>query len=145
MEDRTKCDENNIDVFQNRCLRRILKIRRQAKITNKEVMEMAKMENLSEDVRKRRWKFIGHFMAKGYDNGWRTAMTWTPEGRRRRGVEPGQHKGEQQKRREKELDGGAGARCPLQRPTELVGDSVLTPYAPISARKLGEGEQILLC
>jgi len=47
-------------------------------------MEMAKMEKRSEDVRRRRWKFIGHIMTKGYDNGWRTAMTWTPEGHRRR-------------------------------------------------------------
>jgi len=103
------------------------------------------MENLREDVRRRRWKFIGHIMTKGYDNGCRTAMTWTPEGRRRLGIEPGQHGGEQQRRREKELDGGAGARCPLQRPTELVGDRMLTPYAPLGAKKLGKDEQILVC
>ena len=42
-------------------------------------MEIAKMEKLSEDVRRRRWKFIGRIMTKGYDNGWRIS-----EGRRRR-------------------------------------------------------------
>jgi len=57
-----KGDENKIDVFQSRCLRRIFKIRRQDIITNKEVLQMAEMENLSEDVRRRRWKFIGHIM-----------------------------------------------------------------------------------
>ena len=36
------------------------------------------------------------------------------------GVDLGRHGGKQQRRTEKELDGGAGARCPLQWPTELV-------------------------
>jgi len=59
-----KRDENKIDVFQSRCLRRIFKIRWQDRITNKEVLQMALMENLSEDDRRRRWKFIGHIMRK---------------------------------------------------------------------------------
>ena len=53
--------------------------------TNKEVLMMAEMENLSEDVRRRRWKFIGHIMRKEPNNDCRTALTWTPEGRRKRG------------------------------------------------------------
>jgi len=28
-------------------------------------MEMAEMENFSEDVRRRRWRLIGHIMRKG--------------------------------------------------------------------------------
>ena len=46
---------------------------------------MAEMENLSEDVRRRRWKFIGHIMRKEANNDCRNALTWTPEGRRKRG------------------------------------------------------------
>ena len=80
-----KCDENKIDVFQSRCLRRIFKIRWQERITNKEVLKMAEIENLSEDVRRRRWKFIGHVMRKEPNNDCRTALTWAPEGRRKRG------------------------------------------------------------
>ena len=53
--------------------------------TTKEVLETAQIENLSEDVRRRRWKFIRHIMRQGYDNDCRTAMTWAQEGRRRRG------------------------------------------------------------
>ena len=74
-----KCDENN--VFQSRCLRRIFKIRWQERITNKEVLKMAEIENLSEDVRRRRWKFIGHIKRKEPNNDCRTALTWAPEGR----------------------------------------------------------------
>ena len=80
-----KCDENKIDVFQSRCLRRIFKIRWQERITNKEVLKMAGIENLSEDVGRRRWKFIGHIMRKEPNNDCRTALTWAPEGRRKRG------------------------------------------------------------
>ena len=80
-----KCDENKIDVFQSRCLRWIFKIRWQERITNKEVLKMAEIENLSEDVRRRRWKFIGHIMRKEPNNDCRTALTWAPEGRRKRG------------------------------------------------------------
>ena len=71
--------------------------------TNKEVLEMAKMGNVSKYIRNRRWKFIGCIMGKGYDNDCRTAMTWAPEGHRG-GVDLGQHGEEQQKRREKKLD-----------------------------------------
>jgi len=38
-------------------------------MSNKEVTWMGKMEKLSEDVRRRKWNFIGRIMTKGYDNG----------------------------------------------------------------------------
>ena len=77
--------ENKIDVFQSRSLGRIFKIRWQERITNKEILKMAEIENLSEDVRRRRWKLIGHIMRKEPNNDCRTALTWAPEGRRKRG------------------------------------------------------------
>ena len=43
------------------------------------------MENIGEDVRRRRWKFIGHITAKGYYNNCRAAMSWPPERNRRQG------------------------------------------------------------
>jgi len=80
-----KNDENKINVFQSRCLRRIFKKRWQERITDKEVLKMAEMENLSEGMQKRRWKFIGRIMRKEPNNDCRTALTWTPEGWRKRG------------------------------------------------------------
>ena len=80
-----KSDENKIDVFQSRCLRRIFKIYWQERITNKEVLKMAETKNLSEDMRRRRWKFIGHIMRKEPNNDCRIALTWTPERQRKRG------------------------------------------------------------
>lgn len=55
------------------------------RITNKEAMEMAELENIGEDVRRGRWQFIGHIMTKGYHNNCRAVMTWAPERNRRQG------------------------------------------------------------
>ena len=70
-----KCDENKIDVFQSRC-----KIGWHERITNKEVLKMAEIEKLSEDVQRRRWKFIDHIMRQEPNNDCRTALTWAPRG-----------------------------------------------------------------
>jgi len=47
-------DAKKIDVFQNRCLRRIMKIKWQDKFSNRELLERANVERLSEEVRRRR-------------------------------------------------------------------------------------------
>ena len=46
---------------------------------------MADVEPLSREARKRRWKFIGHKLRKGKESICGTSLTWTPEGRRKRG------------------------------------------------------------
>ena len=43
------------------------------------------VEKLSDKVRTRRWRFIGHILRQQPDNDCVTALTWTPEGRRKRG------------------------------------------------------------
>ncbi|KAL9956874.1 hypothetical protein ACROYT_G038424 [Oculina patagonica] len=78
-------DAKKIDVFQNRCLRRIMKIKWQDKISNRELLERANVERLSEEVGTRRWRFIGHILRQQPDNDWVTALTWTLEGKRKRG------------------------------------------------------------
>ena len=78
-------DAKKIDVFQNRCLRRIMKIKWQDKVTNKELLERANVVKLSEEVRRRRWRFIGHILRQQPDNDCVTALTWTPEGKRKIG------------------------------------------------------------
>ena len=78
-------DAKKIDVFQNQCLRRVMKIKWQDKISNRELLERANVEKLSEEVRRRRWRFIGHVLRQQPDNDCVTALTWTPEGTRKRG------------------------------------------------------------
>ncbi len=52
-----------------------MKIKWQDKISNKELLERAYVERLSEEVRRRRWRFIGHILRQQPD----------PEGKRKRG------------------------------------------------------------
>ena len=49
-------DDQRIDVFHNKCLRRILKINWQDHVTTRELLEKAETRLLSEEVKKRRWK-----------------------------------------------------------------------------------------
>ena len=114
-----KCAEKKIDVFQCRCLRRILKIRWQKRNTNKEVLKMVEIKNLSEDVRRRRWKFIGHIMRKELQNNCRTVLTCVPEGRRKKGRSRTTWRGTAEREREKR-DGRTGVRYKWQRLTEMV-------------------------
>ena len=60
-------DAKKIDVFQNRYLRRIMKIKWQDKISNRELPERTNVERLSEEVRRRRWRFIGHILRQQPD------------------------------------------------------------------------------
>ena len=55
----TKKDERKLNSFQYQCLRRILRIRWQQRMTNKRVVETAEINEISREVRRRR--------RKGYD------------------------------------------------------------------------------
>ena len=80
-----KGDEKKLNTFQYRCLRRILNIKWQDKITNKEVQERTQARDISLEVKKRRWKFIGHVLRGDPNSDAKTAMTWQPEGKRKQG------------------------------------------------------------
>ena len=97
---------------------------------------MAEIENLSEDVRRRRWKFIGHIMRKEPNNDYRTALTWTPEERRKRGRPRTTRRRMAEREREK-ADGRIGERYKSQRLTEMVSGIVLMPYVPHGMKKIG--------
>ena len=43
------------------------------------------MKPLSEEVKWRRWKTIGHILRQDQNNDCNIAMTWAPKGKRRRG------------------------------------------------------------
>ena len=137
-----KRDEKKIDVFQSRCFRRIFKIRWQERIRNKEVLKMAEIENLSEGVRRRRWKFNGHIMRKELQNDCRTALTWAPEGRRKQGRPRTTWRRTAEREKGKKRDGRTGAvRYKWQRRTDMVGlcGIVLRPYVPHGTKMIGNG------
>ena len=63
-----KEDDKAMDGFQHNCLRRILKINWQNHISNEEVLKIANMVQLSREVKKERWKMIGHVLRQDQEN-----------------------------------------------------------------------------
>ena len=78
-------EHQRIDVFHNKCLRRILKIKWQDHVTTRELLEKAKMKFLSEEVKRRRWKMIAHVLRQNRNSHTNIALSWTPEGKRKTG------------------------------------------------------------
>ena len=74
---------HRLEVFQNKCLRRILHIFWPNKITNAELHNRTGMLPISLEVKKRRWRWIGHVNRMPPTSIPRRAMRWTPAGNRR--------------------------------------------------------------
>ena len=62
-----------------------MKITWQQRIPNKRVVDMAGINEISCEVRRRRWNWLGHVLRREGENDCFTALGWTPEGRRARG------------------------------------------------------------
>ena len=67
------------------CMRRIIKIRWPYVISNEDLMKRTEAKRVSTEVKTRRWKWIGHVLRMERNSHCRTALTWQPEGERRRG------------------------------------------------------------
>ncbi|KAK4471060.1 hypothetical protein MN116_000571 [Schistosoma mekongi] len=74
-----------IQVFINNCLRKILNVRWPETISNNLLWERTNQLPAEEEIRKRRWKWIGHTLRKPSDCITRQALTWNPAGKRKRG------------------------------------------------------------
>ena len=81
----TKTIENKLEVFQNRCLRRILKIFWPNTISNNDLHARTNCTPIAQQVRQRRWRYIGHTLRKQRTALPRIALRWTPDGKRKRG------------------------------------------------------------
>ena len=55
------------------------------KIGNEEIRERSGTRTIDEQVRTRRWKWLGHVLRMPSDKTPKIALTWAPEGRRRKG------------------------------------------------------------
>lgn len=81
----TERDLSKLASFHTTSLRKILRIFWPQKISNDQLLKQTKQEDIRTIVTRRRWRWIGHVLRKGNNNIARTAMRWTPEGKRRRG------------------------------------------------------------
>ena len=81
----TQTMQRKNQTFFNTCLRRIYKIRWQEKIRNEELWERAGQEPVAKQILRRKWGWIGHTLRKPASSTTRQALTWNPQGKRKRG------------------------------------------------------------
>ena len=81
----TKTISHKLEVFQNKCLRRILHVYWPQTISNYELLRRTGTESITQQVRRKRWKWIGHVLRMPSAALPRVALRWTPDGRRKRG------------------------------------------------------------
>ncbi|VDP24528.1 unnamed protein product [Schistosoma mattheei] len=74
-----------IQVFINSCLRKILRIRWPDTISNNILWERTNQIPVEEEIRKKSWNWIGHTLRKAPNCFTRQAVTWNPQGQRKRG------------------------------------------------------------
>jgi hypothetical protein len=81
----TEADMSKLKGFDNKCLRRILNIFWPNVISNRDLETSSSISSISREITKRRWKWIGHALRLDHDENPHIALTWTPDGKRRRG------------------------------------------------------------
>ena len=81
----TKKMLHRIQTFINSCLRRIYKIKWQDKIRNEELWERADQDSVDKQILRRKWGWIGHTLRNPASSTTRQALTWNPQGKRKRG------------------------------------------------------------
>ena len=71
--------------FHTTSLRRILRIFWPRTISNKDRLQQIHQDDMKTILKTRRWRWIGHVLRKDRTSITRTAVRWTPEGKRKRG------------------------------------------------------------
>ena len=79
---------HKIQVFINKCLRRIIRCFWPNKISDKELHRQTSQEDIETDIRRRKWRWIGHTLRKPADDVTRMALEWNPQGKRKVGRPP---------------------------------------------------------
>ena len=73
-----------IQTFVNQCLLKILGIPWMDQVSNKELWDRTNQVRIEVDILKRRWGWLGHTLRKPNSNITRQALTWNPQGKRKR-------------------------------------------------------------
>ena len=81
----TASTEKKIQVFVNKCLRKILGIWWPNKISNDNLWRLTNQLPPIQELRKRKWKWVGHTLRKEKPCITQQALRWNPQGKRRRG------------------------------------------------------------
>ena len=78
-------DMKKLSSFHNTCLRKICKIFWPNTISNKDLYHKTNQCCIETDIKRKRWRWIGHVLRKGNEDITKIALRWTPDGRRKRG------------------------------------------------------------
>ena len=81
----TQTMQQKIQTFFSTCLRLIYKICWQEKTRNEDLWERAGQEPVANQILRRKWGWIGHTFKKPASSITRQALTWNPQGKRKRG------------------------------------------------------------
>ncbi|XP_071160139.1 uncharacterized protein [Mytilus edulis] len=81
----TAASIKSIQTFVNKCLRNILNIRWQNKISNNELWRRTKQQPATQTIKARKWKWIRHTLRKKDTHITKQALEWNPQGHRKRG------------------------------------------------------------
>ena len=76
---------NKLSTFYTKSLRRILQIFWPETISNQHLLARCNQDSMGTIIMLRRWKWIGHVTRREPRNISRTALYWTPEGKRKQG------------------------------------------------------------
>jgi len=74
-----------LQVFVNRCLRRILNIYWPEIISKGELRQRTKEDSIKNQIRWKKWNWMGHTLRKTGRSIERQALDWNPQGARKRG------------------------------------------------------------
>jgi hypothetical protein len=77
--------QRKIQTFVNRCLRHILRIWWPNIIYNKDLWKVTGQEDINLEIRKRKFRWIGHTLRKEDGKIPKAALLWNPQGNRKRG------------------------------------------------------------
>ena len=76
----TKTEAKKLDAFQYKCMKRILRIRWPRTISHQQIQETTGVNRTSDEIRRRRWNWIGHILRKNREEHCVTALEWRPRG-----------------------------------------------------------------
>jgi hypothetical protein len=69
-----------LQIFVNKCLRRITNIKWTDKITNEEIWRLAQQKPIENQIKRRKWNWIGYTLRKEVRAIEKTALYWNPQG-----------------------------------------------------------------
>ncbi len=80
----TEHDMKKLSPFHTKSLRKILRIFWPRVISNKDLLVQCHQESMRTIIRRRRWSWVGHVLRMEGKAIPKTAVHWTPEGKRQR-------------------------------------------------------------